>query len=169
MTVRMRKFQGNWIPDEHCASNKVSSGRSAVKWERWGGNILSSCFMWCNYILLALFIFSTKVFKMCALFLGHSVLCRWNSGFRSKVCLEICNIRILILNLALILEFNAGSCVWSCITNNWLWAELPEMSWIFFHNSAYCILRFFSQDTHLSYSLLWRNFHRFLHILFRRF
>jgi hypothetical protein len=36
MTVRMRQFQGIRIPDGHCASNKGSSGRNAMKWRKVG-------------------------------------------------------------------------------------------------------------------------------------
>jgi hypothetical protein len=44
-----------------------------VQWngERWGNNFLSSCFMWWKLYSHSYVIFSTKKFKMCALFLGH--------------------------------------------------------------------------------------------------
>jgi hypothetical protein len=75
MTVRMRHFHGIWIPDGRCASNKGSSGRSAVKWRKVVKKTLRIAVL-CgeNCTLLALFIFSTKIFKICALFLGHFVL-----------------------------------------------------------------------------------------------
>jgi hypothetical protein len=39
MNVRMRQFQGIWIQDGHGASNKESSGQSAVKWRNVGENL----------------------------------------------------------------------------------------------------------------------------------
>jgi hypothetical protein len=65
------RFLGILIPGEHFASTKGSWGRSKVKWRKVGKNFLSSCFIW--WKLCSLFIFSTKMFKMSTLFLGHSV------------------------------------------------------------------------------------------------
>jgi hypothetical protein len=81
-----------------------------VQWNahRWGENILSSCFMWVKpYPPRSAYFLNKSSYILCALFLGHFVLRRWNSGFRAKVCLEIGTIRILILDLSLILKLNA--------------------------------------------------------------
>jgi hypothetical protein len=34
MNMRMRQFQAIWVPDGHCASNKVTSVQSPVKWKK---------------------------------------------------------------------------------------------------------------------------------------
>jgi hypothetical protein len=36
LLVRMRQFQGIWIRDEPCPSNKGSSGRRVMKWIKLG-------------------------------------------------------------------------------------------------------------------------------------
>jgi hypothetical protein len=61
-------------------------GPSAMKWRKLGEKkktfwVTASCGE--NYILLALFIFSTKMFTICALFHGHSVHTNFhNNWFR---------------------------------------------------------------------------------------
>jgi hypothetical protein len=46
MKVRMRQFQGISTPDGHCARDKGSSDRRAVKWRKMGKIILSSWIIW---------------------------------------------------------------------------------------------------------------------------
>lgn len=74
VTMHMGLFQGTWIPHAHFASNQGSSGWSAVKLRKVGEDTpraAASCGE--NYTLTALFILSTKLFKICAPFLGYSV------------------------------------------------------------------------------------------------
>jgi hypothetical protein len=67
-------FQGIWTPDGHSASNKGSSDRNAVKRRKVGwGKFWVAVSYGKNCTLLALFIFLTKMFETCALFLRHPV------------------------------------------------------------------------------------------------
>jgi hypothetical protein len=73
ITVRMCQFQGTlntrWTLREQQRELKLKCNEM----EKGGGNNLQSrCFMWWKLCSLALLILSTQIFKMCALFLGHS-------------------------------------------------------------------------------------------------
>jgi hypothetical protein len=96
MNVRMRQFQVIWIQDGRSASNKGSSGRSALKWGKVGGNffwVVVSCGE--NSTLLALFIFSIKTFKLCSFFFGYSeYLMTGFLYYGLRACSSICTLTL---------------------------------------------------------------------------